>query len=197
MNITIFLDFLTRPVSVRRAFLYSGALLTLVAFACQPQISEEEVLGVMEASLRSMQSSMNKENLKLHERYDNAADMSFINDDHSLLHTLKVNRERGRFQIAGECLFADYRDEALVYPMNGKLTYRLNVPQGFKAAGSYGMVEGKLNPQGGRIKEVEYEFQINEKGQFVTFDVKANGRPMDMKQYQGVLNLMQFVAPFK
>jgi|GEM_PF-1516934 len=159
--------------------------------------SEDEVVTAMEASLRSMQASMAGENLKLHERYDEAADMSFVNDDYTLLHTVKVTSKDDKVIIAGECIFGAYEDDVTRYTMNGSMTYQLRLSKSFEGHTGSGEVTCKLALIGGRIKELEYYFSVAPNGQFRELIVSANKKRIDMSQYKDALNLMQYITPLK
>lgn len=159
--------------------------------------SGDEVVTAMEASLRSMQASMAGENLRLHERYDQAADMSFVNDDYTLLHTVKVAAENAKVIISGECIFAAYKDDMTRYTMNGSMTYQLRLPKNFDGRAGSGEVTCKLALIGGRIKELEYFFSIAPNGQFRELTVSVNKKKFDMSQYKDALNFMQYITPLK
>jgi hypothetical protein len=159
--------------------------------------SEDEVVTAMEASLRSMQASMAGQNLRLHERYDQAADMSFVNKDYTLLHTVKVAAENAKVIISGECIFAAYIDEVTRYTMNGSMTYQLRLPKNFDGRAASGEVTCKLALIGGRIKELEYFFSIAPSGQFRELTVSVNKKKFDMSRYKDTLNFMQYITPLK
>jgi len=159
--------------------------------------SEDEVVTAMEASLRSMQVSMAGENLKLHERYDEAADMSFVNDDYTLLHTVKVTAKDDMVIISGECIFGAYKDDVTRYTMNGSMTYQLKLSKNFEGRTGSGEVTCKLVLIGGRIKELEYFFSIAPNGQFRELTVSANKKKIDMSQYKDALNFMHYITPLK
>jgi hypothetical protein len=160
--------------------------------------SEADVLTALEASIRSFQASMVKENLELHEVYDNAVDIAFINGDRSLLHNMSVMRKDKKIFISGECIFAEYVDIPTQYYINGNISYHLRFPRNLEAenakAGS-GKVTCKIILKGGRIENLNYVFTINTNGVFDEFAVAANGKNIDMRKYRQQLNFIKFMQP--
>lgn len=159
--------------------------------------SDDDVLAAMEASIRSFQASMIKENLELHETYANAVDLAFINSDRSLLHNMSVMLKDRRIFISGECIFAEYADTVSEYHINGNIAYHLNFPRNFNPLGGFGKVNGKITLKGGRIETLEYLIRINNNGVFEEFAVMANGKKIDMTRYQSELNFIKFMQPLR
>ena len=157
--------------------------------------SEADVLTALEASMRSFQASMAKENLELHEEYANAWDLAFINGDRSLLHNMSVMVKDRKVFISGECVFAEHRDTDTQYYINGNISYHLNFPRDFNPKAGSGKVTCKIMLKGGRIEKLEYHFTINSNGVFDEFAVNANGKNIDMRKYQKELNFIKFMQP--
>ena len=157
--------------------------------------SEADVLTALEASIRSFQASMLKENLELHEKYANAVDIAFINGDRSLLHNMSVMRKDRKIFISGECIFAEYEDTQTKYYINGNISYHLKFPGDLNAKAGSGKVTCKINLKGGRIENLKYVFTINSNGVFDEFAVIANGKNIDMRKYQQQLNFLKFMQP--
>ena len=163
--------------------------------ACSPNPSSDDVLVAMEASLRSMNHSMQKQYLKLHETYGWGAYLSYINEDHSLLHTVKVAVDDISVSISGECIFADYQDKVSPYALNGDLSYSLKLPRSFNPKSGSGDVRCQLDLLGGSVRHLRYDFAISPNGQFTQFNVAANGKSIDMRRYQDALNFMKYISP--
>lgn len=159
--------------------------------------SDDDVIDAMEASIRSFQASMIKENLELHETYANAVDLAFINGDRSLLHNMSVMLKDRRIFISGECIFAEYADTASEYHINGNIAYHLNFPKNFNPIGGSGKVNGNITLTGGRIETLEYFISINDNGVFEEFAVMANGKKIDMTRYRNELNFIKFMQPLR
>jgi hypothetical protein len=157
--------------------------------------SEADVLTALEASMRSFQASMMKENLELHEEYANAVDLAFINSDRSLLHNMSVMLKDRKVFISGECIFAEYEDTQTKYYINGNISYHLKFPRNFNPKAGSGKVTCKIILKGGRVEKLEYFFTINTNGVFDEFAVTANGKNIDMKKYQKELNFIKFMQP--
>jgi hypothetical protein len=157
--------------------------------------SPDDVLSAMEASLRSLQDSMTKDYLRIHQTYGNAADLSYMNDDRTLLHTVQVRVQETSVSVAGECTFADFEDARTRYRLNGTLTYHLRYDRNFDAASGSGEVRGELALLGARVRDLDYAFTVNTDGKFKELTVVANGRTMDMSRYVGALNFMHYVIP--
>ncbi len=159
--------------------------------------SEDDVIAAMEASMRSFQASMIKENLELHETYANAVDVAFINGDRSLLHNMSVMLKDRKVFISGECVFAKYVDTVSKYYINGNIAYHLKFPKSFNPMAGSGRVNCKITLKGGRVETLEYFFSINNNGVFEEFKVMANGKDIDMKKYQNELNFIKFMKPIR
>lgn len=157
--------------------------------------SEADVLTALEASMRSFQASMVKENLELHEEYANAVDLAFINGDRSLLHNMSVMLKDKKVFISGECIFAEYEDTQTKYHINGNISYHLKFPRNFNPKAGSGKVTCKIILKGGRVEKLEYFFNINTNGVFDELAVTANGKNIDMKKYQKELNFIKFMQP--
>ena len=157
--------------------------------------SEADVLTALEASIRSFQASMEKDNLELHEEYANAVDLAFINGDRSLLHNMSVIVKDKKVFISGECIFAEYEDTQTKYYINGNISYHLKFPRDLNARAGSGKVTCKIKLKGGRIENLNYVFTINTNGVFDEFAVMANGKNIDMKKYQQQLNFIKFMQP--
>ena len=157
--------------------------------------SEADVLTALEASMRSFQASMLKENLELHEEYANAVDLAFINGDRSLLHNMSVMLKDKKVFISGECIFAEYKDTETKYHINGNISYHLKFPRNFNPKAGSGKVTCKVILKGGRVENLEYFFTINPNGVFDEFAVTANGKKLDMRKYQKELNFIKFMQP--
>jgi hypothetical protein len=157
--------------------------------------SEADVLTALEASMRSFQASMLKENLELHEEYANAVDLAFINGDRSLLHNMSVMLKDKKVFISGECIFAEYEDTQTNYHINGNISYHLKFPRNFNPKAGSGKVTCKIILKGGRVEKLEYVFTINTNGVFDEFAVNANGKNIDMRKYQEELNFIKFMQP--
>jgi hypothetical protein len=162
---------------------------------CSLNPSSDDVLVAMEASLRSMNQSMQTQHLKIHETYGWGAYLSYVNEDHSLLHTVKVAVDDNSVSISGECIFADYQDTVSPYALNGDLSYQLKLPRNFNPTAGSGDVRCTLALAGGKVKNLQYNFRISPNGQFTRFDVAANGKSMDMSRYRQALNFMKYISP--
>jgi hypothetical protein len=162
---------------------------------CSLNPSSDEVLVAMEASLRSMNQSMQKQHLKIHETYGWGAYLSYTNEDYSLLHTVKVTVDDISVRISGECIFADYQDTVSPYALNGDLSYRLKLPRNFNPNAGSGDVRCTLTLDGGKVKNLQYSFAISPNGQFTQFNVAANGKSIDMSRYREALNFMKYISP--
>ncbi len=154
------------------------------------QLSDEDVIVAMEASMRGFTVSMNKENLEIHETYANAVDLAFINRDRSLLHNMSVMLKDKKVFISGKCIFAEYEDNASKYQINGNLIYNLNFPENFDPKGGSGKVNCNITLRGGRIEVLDYNFHINKNGEFEEFKVTANGKDFNIKKYHNTLNFL-------
>lgn len=177
-------------------FFVSVFLFTLLSYSCVVLgPSEADVLDAMEASLRSFQASMHKQNLELHETYANAVDLAFINGDRSLLHNMSVMMKDRKVFISGECVFAEYQDAQSAYRINGNIAYHLKFPRSFNPQGGSGRVNGKITLTGGRVEKLDYSFSINSNGVFEDFLVTVNGKNMDMTKYQNQINFIKFMKP--
>jgi len=157
--------------------------------------SEADVLTALEASMRSFQASMIKENLELHEKYANAVDLAFINGDRSLLHNMSVMFKDRKVFISGKCIFAEYEDTHTKYYINGNISYHLKFPKDFNPKAGSGKVSCKIILKGGRVENLEYVFNINTNGVFDEFAVTANGQNIDMRKYKQELNFIKFMQP--
>ena len=175
---------------------FALAWLTMGATACLfSSPSPDDVFSAMEASLRSLQESMTKDYLRIHQSYGNAADLSYMNDDRTLLHTVQVRVQEESVSVAGECIFAGFEDARTRYRLDGTLTYHLRYDRNFDAASGSGEVKGALALLGARVRDLDYVFSVNTDGRFKELNVVANGRTVDMSRYVGALNFMHYVIP--
>jgi hypothetical protein len=155
--------------------------------------SEADVIDAVEASLRSFQASLHKQNLELHETYANAVDLAFINGDRSLLHNMSVMMKDSKVFVSGECVFAEYRDAQSEYRINGNIAYHLKFPRSFNPRGGSGRINGKITLTGSRVEKLDYSFSVNSNGVFEDFTVTVNGKNMDMTKYQNQINFIKFL----
>ncbi|MGD2268815.1 MAG: hypothetical protein PVI06_00330 [Desulfobacterales bacterium] len=182
------------PMKRFSAFLTPVFSFILIAYGCVVLgPSEADVIDAMEASLRSFQASMHKQNLELHETYANAVDLAFINGDRSLLHNMSVMMKDSKVFVSGECVFAEYQDTQSEYLINGNIAYHLKFPRSFNPRGGSGRVNGKITLAGGRVEKLDYSFSVNSNGVFEDFTVTVNGKNMDMTKYQNQINFIKFM----
>lgn len=171
-------------------------LFSMIIGGCRSgRVTDDDVLVAIEASMRGFDASINEENLNVHNARKNSIDRSFINSDHTLVLNLNITKNDTLVSVSGDCLFADYQDQQSAYRLTGNLNYQLSFPISLKPEAGSGEVICKLGLTGGKIKVLEYHFIIDAAGQFSTFAVLANGRPVNMSRYKNALNFMRYMHP--
>ena len=165
-------------------------------YGCLPgMVTDDDVLVAIEASMRGFEASINEENLNVHNAHKDSIDQSFINADHTLVLNLKITKDGNQVRISGDCLFADYQDHQSPYRLTGNLQYQLKFPISLNPEAGSGEVVCKIGLTGGKIKDLEYHFIIDDAGQYSSFAVQANGRPINMNRYKNALNFMRYISP--
>ena len=172
------------------------AICALVLSGClRGFVTDDDVLVAIEASMRGFEASINEENLNVYNARENSIDQSFINAEHTLVLNLNITKNGNHVSISGDCLFADYQDHQSPYRLTGNLQYQLTFPISLKPEAGSGEVVCKIGLTGGKIRDLSYHFIIDDAGQFSTFAVRANGRPVNMNRYKNALNFMRYVNP--
>ena len=153
--------------------------------------SEQEVKEAMMAVFRAFEVSTNQDDPEVRNVYSNAADLIFQNEDESLTHEMSVLFDVGKLSVSGSCVLADYEDSVTQYLISGALDYKVTFEKGRSGDVGSGLMSGELTLTGGKVRTIEFSFDIASQGELENFQISANGKNVEFNQAEKAFSLFR------
>jgi len=175
--------------------LFYFALIVLVVFAvggCRlTGPSERDVFEAMQAVMSGFEASMDQDTLEINDTYANAAEGVFRNEDDSVVTNVAFIVNEGNFQVYGNSIFSEYRDDSSDYHLSGEFTYNLKTIKANRGNNWYGDMGCSVELSGGKIETLEFSFSVDEDGMFDEYFITANDVEIDLTQEDGLLDILE------
>ncbi len=169
-------------------------LFFFLLMSCNMGPTKRQVHRAMEATLRSLESSLNEhDDIEVNDMYANAADFVFKNGDGSVVTAMSIIMSEDGVQVYGSSTVADYEDVKSDYIINGELTYNLWAPLNFNANEAYGEVSGSMMLRGGKIESLEFSVSGDFNGDEDYF-ITANDQSIDLKNYDSFFKMIEDIT---
>jgi hypothetical protein len=156
--------------------------------------SKKDVEQALDAVFRAFEDSTTQNEPEYTNRYTNAADAIFRNEDESLIHELSLLIDEGKVSVTGNCVMTEYEDSISQYILSGELAYEVTYSESKGGRDGIGSMTGELSMAGGKLQFIDFSFIMAENGALEEFEISADGKNIDFADDQNPYSLFKALS---